>query len=333
MRVLFTVASDVGRLHNLVPMIWALRTAGHDVKVAGRPDFTPAINRTGSIAVELGSASGDPAWLADASAVAELTDFAEVWKPDVVIADDRAPAGAVAAKATGVVSVRVVGPAGPSASADVLTSYGIDEAAVATDMTLDCLPPSLRQAGDENRPIRYIPYTGPAVVPGWLRRKPRRDRVLLATTDPAVCAATFDAVSGLDIEVVWAGTPDSAGPGARIPANIRVVDTAPAPVVLPTCSAVVHDGAADIIFAALAHGLPQLAVSTQGLPQLAQDIAAAGAGGVVELPAADLSERIKALVADESLRVSAVTLSAEIEAMPKPLDLVPALVALAAASA
>ncbi|MBP2327132.1 UDP:flavonoid glycosyltransferase YjiC (YdhE family) [Kibdelosporangium banguiense] len=323
MRVLFTVASDAGRLHNLVPMIWALRTAGHDVKVAGRPDFTPVINRTGSIAVEVG-APGDPAWLADASAVAELTEFAEVWRPDVVIADDRAPAGAVAAKATGAASVRVVGPAGPS----VQTSDG-----VATDMTLDCLPPSLRQPGGENGLIRYIPYTGPAVVPGWLRRKSRRDRVLLATTDPAVCAATFDAVSGLDIEVVWAGTPDSAGPGARIPANVRVVDTAPAPAVLPTCSAVVHDGAADIAFAALAYGLPQLAVSTRELPQLVRDIAETGAGAVVELPAADLGERINALVADESLRAGAARLSAEIEAMPKPLDLVPALAALAAACA
>jgi UDP:flavonoid glycosyltransferase YjiC (YdhE family) len=331
MRVLFTVPSESGRLHNLVPMVWALRTAGHDVKVAGRPAFTPVINRTGSVAVEIGGVGDDCSggeWLADPSAVADLTSFAAVWRPDVVISDEHAPAGAVAARTVDAASVRILSPAGAS-SAEVLAEHGLDEAAVAGDMTFDCVPPSLRVPQDENRSIRYLPYVGPSVVPGWLRRAPRRARVLLATTDTAVCAAAFDAVGGLDIEVVWAGAPDMIEAGSRVPANVRVVDTAPPPAVLPTCSAVVHDGDAGIALAALVHGLPQLTLSTQSTSHLARRIAAAGAGVVVELSAAKLDEQINAVVTAESYRARAVTLRAEIDTMPKPIDLVPALVALA----
>jgi UDP:flavonoid glycosyltransferase YjiC (YdhE family) len=309
MRVLLTAPSSKSRLHNLVPMAWALRTTGHDVKIAGRPGFVDAITRTGTVAVEIGD--GDPNSLADDAAVADLVDFARLWRPDVVISAERAPAGAVAARAAGAVSVRVLGVADEQARSDA-------------DTTFDTVPRSLRDGG--HRPIRYLPYSGPAVVPAWLRRKARRDRIWLALTGAQTFAPVFEAVGGLDVEVVCAATADRVGAGTRVPANVRLVDSAPPRAVLPTCTAVVHDGDPDTALTALTRGLPQLDVSPG---PMTRRIAEAGAGLIAEDLGA-LSERIQSLLTDESVRARAGELRAEIAAMPLPREVVPLLVELAA---
>ena len=55
-RVMMTVPSAEARLHHLVPLGWALRTAGHEVLVAGRPTVTETITWTGLAAVAVGAA-------------------------------------------------------------------------------------------------------------------------------------------------------------------------------------------------------------------------------------------------------------------------------------
>ncbi len=55
MRVLFTVNPEKTIFQYLVPMAWALRTAGHEVRVASQPAFTGVINQAGLTAVPLGS--------------------------------------------------------------------------------------------------------------------------------------------------------------------------------------------------------------------------------------------------------------------------------------
>jgi len=54
MRVLFTVIAAKTHLYNLVPMAWALRAAGHEVRVAGPPDLVEPITATGLTAVPVG---------------------------------------------------------------------------------------------------------------------------------------------------------------------------------------------------------------------------------------------------------------------------------------
>ncbi|MGW0656331.1 activator-dependent family glycosyltransferase [Streptomyces umbrinus] len=56
MRVLFTVFAAKPHFYNLVPMAWALRAAGHEVRVASQPDLTETITRTGLTAVPVGDA-------------------------------------------------------------------------------------------------------------------------------------------------------------------------------------------------------------------------------------------------------------------------------------
>jgi UDP:flavonoid glycosyltransferase YjiC (YdhE family) len=299
MRVLMAAPSSPARLHNLAPLAWALRTAGHDVKIAGRPSFVEEILRTSCVAVEL--ESGDEAALAESAALAE---FAELWRPQVVVSDARAPAGTAAAWAVGAVAVRVLGALDEPDPGDA-------------DITLDTVPPSLRAESGPARAVRHVPYFGPVVVPNWLRRKARRNRVLLSLTDETMFGPVFDAVAEADFELVCAAEVARIPAGVTMPANVRLVDSAPPAALLPTCAAVVHDGDAALALAAAAHGLPQISLTGSGI---AARIAAAGAGRTGSV------EGVRALTADEELRRAANALREEISALPAPRTVVAELI-------
>ncbi|WP_329051309.1 DUF1205 domain-containing protein [Amycolatopsis sp. NBC_01488] len=243
MRVLLAAAPSPARLHNLVPFAWALRTAGHDVKIAGEASFVDEILRTGCVAVDLAEPEA-------------LVEFAKLWRPDVVVSAAGTPVGDA-------VAIRLLGP---------LDEPGPSEA----QTTFDTVPPSLRDASDA-RPVRHVPYFGPVVVPEWLRRKARRSRVLLSLTDATLAGPVFDAVAGVDAEAVWATDSSRIPAGVSMPPNVRLVDAAPPAALLPTCAAVVHDGDASLALAAVTQGVPQLSLTETAI---GARIAAAGAGYV-----------------------------------------------------
>ncbi|MEU4804127.1 activator-dependent family glycosyltransferase [Actinosynnema sp. NPDC023587] len=54
MRVLFATYSEKTHFHAMVPLAWALRTAGHDVRVASQPALVDVITSTGLTAVPVG---------------------------------------------------------------------------------------------------------------------------------------------------------------------------------------------------------------------------------------------------------------------------------------
>ncbi|MER5415607.1 activator-dependent family glycosyltransferase [Streptomyces virginiae] len=54
MRVLFTTFAARSHLYAQVPLAWALRAAGHDVRIASQPDLADDIIRTGLTAVPVG---------------------------------------------------------------------------------------------------------------------------------------------------------------------------------------------------------------------------------------------------------------------------------------
>ncbi len=267
MRVLLAAPSSPARLHNLVPLAWALRTAGHDVKIAGRPSFVEEILTTGCVATDI-----------------EPAEFAGLWRPEVVVSD----AAATPVGAAGAAEVRWRGP--------------LDEPGPG----FDTVPPSLRDPVADARPVRHVPYFGPVEVPGWLRRKARRSRVLLSLADPGWAGSVFDAVAELDAEIVWATDPARIPAGVTMPPNVRLVDAAPPAAVLPTCTAVVHDGDASLALAAAAYGLPQLSLTET---PIGARIAAAGAGGVG--PASAVAELA-------SWRAGAEAVRDEIAALPAP---------------
>ncbi|HEY2062531.1 MAG TPA: nucleotide disphospho-sugar-binding domain-containing protein [Amycolatopsis sp.] len=297
MRVLLAAPSSPARLRNLVPLAWALRTAGHDVKIAGRPSFVEEILRTATVAVDL--ESGDEATLAESAALAE---FAKLWRPGVVVSDGQAPAGTAAARAVDAVAVRLLGALDEPDASDA-------------DTTFDTVPASLRAGGGAVHPVRHVPYFGPVEVPTWLRRKARRARVLLSLSDAALFGTVFDAVAGTDLEIVCAADTADLPAGTTVPANVRLVDSAPPAALLPTCAAVIHDGDPELALAAAAHGLPQLSLTGSAL---ARRVETTGAGLVDEAPAAGL---IRELVAGETLRAGASALRDEITALPAPREI------------
>ena len=54
MRVLFVTSPEKTIFLSMVPMAWALRTAGHEVRVASRPGFANVITQAGLTAVPAG---------------------------------------------------------------------------------------------------------------------------------------------------------------------------------------------------------------------------------------------------------------------------------------
>jgi UDP:flavonoid glycosyltransferase YjiC (YdhE family) len=139
MKVLFTTWAWPSHFFPMVPLAWALRSAGHEVRVASGPELAATIRASGLPAVSVGTPvdfagefrarfgtllSGDYGELpqgeglrlalevfglytkvSDAMAD-DLVAFAKWWSPDLVVFDPFTYAGALAARVVGVPAVR-----------------------------------------------------------------------------------------------------------------------------------------------------------------------------------------------------------------------------------
>jgi glycosyltransferase (activator-dependent family) len=72
MKVLFTTMPYPTHFYPMVPLAWALRTAGHEVRVASQPDLTDTITQSGLTAVSVGRAESE--WAVDDHVTMELLD-------------------------------------------------------------------------------------------------------------------------------------------------------------------------------------------------------------------------------------------------------------------
>jgi UDP:flavonoid glycosyltransferase YjiC (YdhE family) len=139
-RVLFTSLAARPHVLALVPLAWAFRAAGHDVRVAAQPSVSDMISRCGLPAVAVGGdhdlvadimdflrrhptlmrpdgqlavMDGGPQgefglpWIRSAEAIApDLIAFGERWRPQLVVTDPMFYAGPVLAEVLGVPLVR-----------------------------------------------------------------------------------------------------------------------------------------------------------------------------------------------------------------------------------
>jgi glycosyltransferase len=143
MRVLFTTSAWPTHFFAVVPLAWAMRAAGHEVRVACQPSMVPTVTQAGCVAFPVGPDvdylairrrtldaelnGGRPPGLsaddadfgnADMSVVFDawreatmgniddLVTVARRWRPDLVVADTMSPGGLVAAHVLGVPGVR-----------------------------------------------------------------------------------------------------------------------------------------------------------------------------------------------------------------------------------
>ncbi len=286
----------------------------------------------------------------------DLVAFGRHWQPDLVVWDPINLAAAVTAAVLKVPGVfhrwgpdqlavlrldpdEVFGP--------LVARFGVDPADVdpSGSLVLDPAPPPMQvPQARPGQPVRFVPYNGHAIVPGWLQEPPRRPRVCVTAGSMMASvgfASALDlsvitrAVAELDVEVVVAAHPDDAERLGPVPDNVRV---ARAPLahrlVLPTCAAFVHQGGGSTTMTGLASGVPQLIlpqVSDQHLN--AERVAVTGAGmwlDPADASAADIRDLTGALVHEGRWRESAAAMCERVRQMPSPAAVVPVLADLAA---
>jgi len=367
MRVLVVSAPLLGHVFPLVPLARALAAAGHEVLIATGGDALPV--RDTGIPVEdvapslsfapiaarmmlrhpligraelAGEAGTRGVSLLFGEVNERLADpvvaAAERWRPDLVIHEPLAVAGALAAARLGVPAVLhenslFDGPELIRVTAARLTRalrrHGVAELPPAA-ATLTIAPPSVvgQRAG---WPLRGVPYSGEAELSEWLNRPGARPRIAVSRSTVggpgagALMSAVVDAAEGVDAEFVLVRPDKKVTSRRALPANVRTVGWIPLNAALSSCAAVVHHGGAGSVFGALAAGIPQLVVTGPG-DRTFNGRLIAGRGAGLAMPAKEISAAaLRRLVTDPALASAAVEVRREMAAMPAPEELVPRL--------
>jgi UDP:flavonoid glycosyltransferase YjiC (YdhE family) len=364
----------IGHLYPTVSTAWALRAAGHDVLVATGGnhelaaqaglqvvDAAPGVDfaqvfRDAFVAAGAGDPVGGPPVQQPtdrefvgglfATVSRKFTDetvrLARTWRPDLVLFTPLQAAGPLAARVVGVPAVmHGIGIGHTADIAALLAGHFTDEyerfgaTPASPAAVLDVSPPSMR-AGADTWSMRYVPYNGGAVLPGWVQEPRERPRVTVTLgsvvsrmAGMGMLAPFIEAADSVAAEFVVAlGGADPSVFGTP-PANVRLAEWVPFNALFAASDAVIHHGGAGTTLTALDAGLPQL-VLPQGADQFnnAAAVAKAGAGVVIQPEELDV-DRVTELLADTPMREAAETVSAEIAGQPAPVDLVPRIIALA----
>ena len=295
------------------------------------------------------------------SMVADLVPLVRDWRPDLVLADPIPFAAPLIAEMVGAPFVRMLwGPvrflgnpeaAGgrfavgrpPEAIAKLFARYGAEVREDYAARTIDPCPPRMRDDNVSNRiPMQYVPYNGPAELPPWLVAAGDRPRVCVTwgtSTARMLGDDSFElpeivsGLAGLDAELVVAVNAVDRERLGPVPDNVRVVESLPLNLLLPSCAAVVHTGGSGTTLTAAALGVPQVGVVRYGEQQFnAEKIAAAGAGISVSrdhIDAPAVTAATSAVLTDSAYRAAAAELSEEIRALPTPAEVVGTLAELA----
>lgn len=372
MKILVVAAPLLGHVLPLVPLAVALREAGHEVRVAGGGPVTTA--RTQGLPVEdvtgglrFGRVSTQVALRRPVAAVRELdgragtevagelfgrvnaglvdavVDLAQRWRPDLVVHEPLAAAGAVAAARLGVPAVLQENSLadGPQLLAATVASralraalhhHGLDDLPPPA-LVLTVAPPSV-VGPRTGLAMRAVPPSAGGSAPEWLRRPCYRPRIVVSRSavpgPPGGDAhrAVAAVAAALDAEVVLVR---AGGRTARrgMTGSVRRTGWVPLDQVLPHATALVHHGAAGGVLGALAVGLPQLVVPGAGDRRSNAELVAARGVGLAVRPRSITAEVLSRLVRDRELRCAAQEVQREMAGMPAPALLVDALVQVA----
>ncbi|MFI6886148.1 nucleotide disphospho-sugar-binding domain-containing protein [Streptosporangium canum] len=276
--------------------------------------------------------------------VDDLVELGRNWRADLIVFEPTAFAGPLAAAALGIPAVRhlygtdlmsVVGRFLPDALGPLSGKLGLDTVDPFGVATVDPCPARLQvPVGSRRLPVRYVPHNGPGMLPPEPPEPSGRPRVCvtwgttLSRVDPGLFLAgqAVRAISALEVDVVVAVTPGQRALLGPLPPEVRVAESAPLHLLLPTCDAVVAHGGAGTLLTAVAYGLPQLL-----LPRLpdhvrhAGRLAEAGAGVVLAAPVEDpaaISDRLAELLATPAYRAAAEELRQEMRGRPSPAQVV-----------
>ncbi|WP_328406313.1 DUF1205 domain-containing protein (plasmid) [Streptomyces sp. NBC_00390] len=216
MRVLFVCSVSSSHLIPMVPLAWALRTAGHEVRVACDADSAPGALATG-LAVTVVGGDGEFAQRHRRSQMETpggqghgrdtvagmfarnsldmldgLMAVVDGWQPHAMVYEPVAFAAEVVAATRPVPTLRHLwGPDLFATSpgqwlrrnvhellADEFTRHGATGTEVPGNFVIDPCPPEMQRLGPGTpMPIRYVPVDRPGVVPIWLTDASPQDRI------------------------------------------------------------------------------------------------------------------------------------------------------------
>ena len=227
MRILFVSSPAVGHAFPMVPLAWALRTAGHDVLVAtaGRAmaveqagltvvDVAPGFRLPGPTAqtmehtkamtlqsagdVHLSPLRVERLTRISAPLVDRAVELATAWRPDLIVSSQVDAAGMVVAGKLRVPLVihrwgflrtdRLLGQYHRMFS-EQFRRHGVTEAPMPA-ATIDVAPPSMVDELSPDRPMRYIPYNGCGQLPSWLGSPSIQRRPRVAVTLGTIAPST-----------------------------------------------------------------------------------------------------------------------------------------------
>lgn len=216
MRVLISTWAWRSHYYPLVPFVWALLAAGHEVRVACQPSLVPAVAASGVPVVAVGEDLDLAAVYAEMAAAGEISHdtestkitpgniivryaeaivddlvaFGRAWRPDVVVHEPFNLAAMVAAQVLCVPVVKhlwasdftaIYGISPEVASGSLVSRFGLSELREDSDLVLDPCPEAMQLPGDASPRalMRFVPYNGSAVMPDWLRTPGSRPLVCL----------------------------------------------------------------------------------------------------------------------------------------------------------
>lgn len=303
MKIMATSCPIDEQLFPMLPTLWAMRNAGHDVLVALPAKLAKATAATGlpttaiadDIDVSMRERTATPTTITDLAdlvtdlyvPIAEQTvqrtvAVAEAWRPDLVLCSDWEYAGQIAAAAVGAptvlhgkgllphpgINARVA-----EALAPLHIKWGLSSGAPDHWKVIDNCPPSLQWTTPPPNavPSRYVGFHKPGELPSWVFEQPEMPRVLVAIGNnpllkerTGVLRTITQALLPLDIEVIIATSEQLGGDRLiEVPRRTRLTHGLPWSHLMPTCAVVINDGNASTAVAAAVAGVPQL-----GLPQV-----------------------------------------------------------------
>ncbi|MEN3309339.1 MAG: hypothetical protein V7603_5541 [Micromonosporaceae bacterium] len=371
MRVLFVSPPGICHFFPLVPLSWAFRLAGHEVLYA----FAEHSDEAASAGLHVVDVAPGYSKLAVAGQnreqwekmtserLEDLNDFAPLlaeanrpmvdglirlatrWRPDLVVHEQIATAGLLAAARIGVPAVQHNVGFTPTNGVHASVLKHLADLADRHDIggtpepvaVVEVVPPSMLPGGPEGWPIAFVPYNGGRILPDWLFERQDRPRIAVTLgslaeqfTGLAAAEAIIRIAPAVDAEFVLALGDVDLGRLGQLPPNVRAVGWVPLTALLKTCAAVVHHGGGSTTLTSLEAGTPQLVVPTLGdQPINGEAVRDRGVG--LTAPAGEVDAAlVRRLLAEERFRTAAAEVRAEMRSLPSPAETVSRLSALAA---
>jgi UDP:flavonoid glycosyltransferase YjiC (YdhE family) len=346
-RALLTCFPFTGHLNPVLSLGRAMRTAGHEVRVATDPVAEPMVRSAGLDILPIDLAVPPlPEVLHSREQLTEgwwqpyqlfeggLRDAVADWPADVIVRDSHVePAFTVAADA-GIPSVALATMVGPPLRGE--------------ELRLCPYPPSL--AAPETPPAgneRYLrplldDFAGNPTLPSWIAER-RAEPLVYATIGTllnrtaSVLPTIIEGLADLDVQVLVTIGRDRTTLGRQpLPDNVRIEQYVPHNLLLPHCAAVVTHSGFSTMLGALTYGVPLCIVPLSCEDAFnAERCAALGAGlyhpapgGGAELLEFDgvdpsvVRQMVRTVLSDSAYARSAQRIRQEIERLPDQADAV-----------